>query len=234
MTSSLWGEDFEVKQIDTKAILKKAKEPKKITQVIKSSKVSIEEKIESIKDEVYRILGRYKEIVKCIRTLDEFNAYIDKSIKNGVIAIDTETNNSLDPITCKIMGLCLFTPEEKAVYVPVNHVNRFTGEKLPEQITERDIKVGLERLKENNVKAIWHNGKFDYEVLKCTCGVEMDFYWDTIIGAKLLDENESAALKSQYKSKVDPTADKYDIEHLFQGLPYEIFDPELFSLYGRL
>ena len=234
MTSSLWGEDFEVKQVDPKVILKKAQEPKKITQVIKSSKVSVEEKIESIKNEVYRILGRYKEIVKCIRTLDEFNEYIDKSIKNDVMTIDTETNNSLDPITCKIMGLCLFTPEEKAVYIPVNHINRFTGEKLPDQITEYDIKVGLERLKENKVKTIWHNGKFDYEVLKCTCDTEMDFYWDTLIGAKLLDENESAALKSQYKLKVDPTADKYDIEHLFQGLPYEIFDPELFSLYAAM
>ena len=35
-----------------------------------------------------------------------------------------------------------------------------------------------------------HNGKFDYEVIKCTCGVALHIDWDTMIGAKMLDEKQ--------------------------------------------
>lgn len=235
MPSSLWGSDFEVKSVDPKSIIQKAAEPKKVEKILKSSKIPVSEKIASIKSEVHKILGRYEDVVTCIRDVDTFNAYIEKAIYNGIIAIDTETNNSLDPITCKLMGLCIFTPDEKAAYIPVNHKNRLTDELLPFQVTEEDIRIALEKVKSAGTKTIWHNGKFDYEVLKCTCGIEMDFYWDTLIGAKLLNENDiSASLKSQYKMKVDPTADKYDIEHLFKGLPYEIFEPELFALYAAV
>ena len=58
--------------------------------------------------------------------------------------MDTETNNSLDPITCKLMGLCLYYPGAKQAYIPVNHRNYKTGERLTNQLTEQDIKDGLE------------------------------------------------------------------------------------------
>jgi len=78
-----------------------------------------------------------------------------------------------------------------------------------------------------------HNGKFDYQVLKCTCDIELVPYWDTMIAAKILDENElRASLKEQYIDKIDSSQEKYDIEHLFEGLPYAIFNPELFALYA--
>jgi hypothetical protein len=70
-----------------------------------------------------------------------------------------------------------------------------------------------------------HNGKFDYEVIHCTCDCDLDIYWDTIIGAKLLDENEESNLKYQYISKIDPSIEKYNIEHLFKSIPYEYFSP---------
>ena len=235
MNNSLWGTDFEIKEVNTKEIIKKVNSPKRVEQVLKSQTLSLDDKIKSITAEVYRILGRYKDIVKCIRTEKELNCYVDSIIKNNEVAIDTETNNSLDTINCKIMGGCLYTPDEKAVYVPINHINRYTGERLKDQISEEQFKNALERIKNSNVKTIWHNAKFDYEVILQTCGISMDFYWDTMLGAKILNENDqSASLKYQYKDKVDKSADRYDIEHLFNGLPYEIFSPELFSLYAAI
>lgn len=82
------------------------------------------------------------------------------------------------------------------------------------------------------MQIITHNGKFDYEVLYCTIGWKMPVTWDAMIAARLLNENEKAALKEQYRTKIDPTQEKYDIEHLFKKLEYAIIKPELFALYA--
>ena len=128
------------------------------------------------------------------------------------------------------MGLCIYTPGLKAAYIPVNHIDRLTNEKLLNQITEDQINEQLSRL--DNTKIIFHNATFDIEVIKTTCGIKLKTYWDTLVGAQLLNENELKGLKIQYKLHVDPEQDKYDIEHLFKGLPYEIFEPELFAMYA--
>ena len=241
---SLWGTDFEIQPKENKTkILEKISKPKKVvsetTVKTKTTKQTKKDKevdpysfIPSIQDEVYRILGKYKDNTLVIRDLETFKNYIDISIKNGYIAVDTETNNSLDPLTCKLMGLCIYTPLMKQAYIPVNHVDK-EGNLLDNQITEEQIKEQLLRLISANVKVIMHNGKFDYQVIKCTCGVELVPYWDTMIAAKILDENElRASLKEQYVDKIDSSQEKYDIEHLFEGLPYAIFSPELFALYA--
>ena len=233
--TSLWGEEFEVKEPDKKKILEKVSKPKvqkerTTSQKLKSKVVSIDEKIELIKEDVYKTLGSFKDEVITIRDYDEFKRYIDKSIENGIIAIDTETNNTLNTFDCKLMGLCLYTPGLKAAYIPVNHINRLTNEKLENQITESQIKEQLDRL--SDTKIIFHNASFDIEVIMTTCGVKLKTYWDTQVGSQLLDENELKGLKIQYKIHIDPEQDKYDIEHLFKGLPYEIFDPELFAMYA--
>lgn len=236
MADSLWGEDFVVPATPkvAKTIIKKIKEPKepkvKVERAVKSKKVSIDDKLTLIAENVYKILGRYKDDTEVIKTKEDLISYFDAAIKNGVIALDTETNNSLEPVTCKLMGACLYTPGRKNAYVPVNHINRVTGEKLAWQLTEEDIAEQLLRLKDT--KIVMHNGKFDYEVFKCTCGVALDVYWDSLIGARILNENERAGLKEQYSLKVDPTAEKYSIEHLFEGIEYAVVDPDLFALYA--
>lgn len=232
---SLWGEEFEVKEPDTKKILNKVKKPKvekqrTTEQKLKSKTVSVEDKIALIKEDVNKILGNYKDRVVTIRDYNEFKSYIDRAIDNGIISVDTETNNTLNTFDCKIMGLCIYTPGLKAAYIPVNHVDRLTNEKLLNQITEDQINEQLSRL--DNTKIIFHNATFDIEVIKTTCGIKLKTYWDTLVGAQLLNENELKGLKIQYKLHVDPEQDKYDIEHLFKGLPYEIFEPELFAMYA--
>ena len=232
--NSLWGQEFAVTETkkQAKKIINKIKEPKevKITKQRVSKSTDIKSIISEITTEVYRILGNYKDSTQVIRTKDELAEYIDKAIQNGSIAIDTETNNSLVPLTCKIMGACIYTPGCKNAYIPVNHEDINTKERLDWQLTEKDIAEQFNRL--SNTKIIMHNGKFDYEVIKCTCGIELSVYWDTLIGARILNENELANLKTQYRTKIDPNQEKYDIEHLFKDVPYEILDPELFALYA--
>ena len=98
------------------------------------------------------------------------------------------------------------------------------------QLTEKDIKEEFERLE--GIKILTHNGKFDYKVLHCTIGWDMPIYWDSYCAARLIDENEPAGLKQQYIDKIDPTQEKYSIDHLFEELPYALFDPEIFAYYA--
>lgn len=234
---SLWGEEFTLPEKETKKIINKISKPKEIKNTLKvtfkSKKLTIDDKLSMINENVNQVLGKQKNNILVIRDLDTFKSYIDKVIDFGKVALDTETNNSLDPITCKLMGLCLYVPGEKQVYVPVNHVNKDTNEKLADQLTESEIAEQLKRLVDHKVFIIMHNGKFDYQVIKCTCGVELTIDWDTLIGAKLLDENErSAGLKEQYISKIDPDQEKYSIDHLFEKIDYAVVDPNVFAMYA--
>ena len=239
----LFGSDFEVSLTKSKSEVKKlikklevdSTKPAEINteKLLKSKKLSIHERLTIITEKVIKTLGKQRHNTIVIRSLNDFSNYIDKAIKVGRIAIDTETNNSLDPITCKLMGLCLYVPGEKQAYIPINHVNVDTNELLPNQLTEEDCRTQLQRLLDNNVFIIMHNGKFDYKVIKCTCGIEVAPDWDTMIAAKVLDENEfRAGLKQQYIDKIDPSQEKYDIEGLFENVPYAYVDPEIFALYA--
>ena len=71
---------------------------------------SIQEKLALITENVKKILGKYADNTLVIRTRQQLTEYIDAAIKNEIIAVDTETNNSLVPITCKLMGPCIYTP----------------------------------------------------------------------------------------------------------------------------
>ena len=241
MLDSLWGAEIDsfiesATKKNTKAVLNKIKQPKTETKStekqLKSKVVPLSEKIKLISENVNAVLGKQKNNISVLYDKEQLLNYIDQSIRNGVIAIDTETNNSLDATTCKLMGLCLYTAGQKQVYVPVNHINNDTGERLSNQLTEKDCAEALKKVIESHIEIVMHNGKFDYQVLKCTCGVEVIPTWDTMLGAKIINENELAGLKQQYILHIDKDQEKYSIEHLFEKLPYEVFDPELFAMYA--
>lgn len=233
----LWGSDFEINNKEKNTnLISKIENPKKVKKKTVSKKTSISEQIRDVEAEVKRVLGVYEKDTVVIKTKEELDDYIETSIDNGIIAIDTETNNSLDPLTCKIMGACLYTPNKKNAYVPINHINPYTNERLDWQLTESDLYDSFIKL-DNNCKIITHNGKFDLEVLYCTCGWKMSIYWDTMLGSKMINENGSvgnnrAGLKQLYIDLIDPSIEKYDIEHLFKKLPYAIFEPSIFALYS--
>ena len=236
MIKSLWGEDFDVDaKAETKKVLNKLKKKKKKEVVLDEKALSkknvpIEDKLRIIGENVDRILGVYKENTLVIKTREELSEYIDHAIKNGIIAIDTETNNSLDPLTCVLMGACVYTVGQKNAYIPINH-KALNGNRLYWQLTEKDIYEEFSRLN-GKVEIVTHNGKFDYEVIKCTCGIEVPPKWDTIIGCHLLNEVESRSLKWQYVNKIDKAQEKYSIDELFEDVFYADVDPEIFALYA--
>lgn len=232
---SLWGSEFIIEDSKgkSKEVLKKASSPKKVRteqQILNSKNTSIQTKLDIIYTNVNKILGVYKENTLVIKDKLTLIQYIDKAIENKVIAIDTETNNSLDPLTCKLMGPCIYTPGMKNAYIPINHKNYMTDTRYDWQLTEQDIYEQFSRLN-NDVDIITHNGTFDYEVLYCTTGWKMPIYWDTMIGARILNENERAGLKQQYIEKIDSSIEKYSIDHLFD-IDYSIVNPEIFALYA--
>ena len=201
------------------------------TKILKSKKVSLAEKLALIRVKVLEVLGKQRKNVLVIKDKATFEDYVSKAIEFGRVAVDTETNNSTDPMTCQLMGLCLYYEGGKQAYIPVNHVDPETGERLTWQLTEADCREQLQRFKDAGTFIVMHNGKFDYEVIKCTCDIEIEPDWDTMIGAHTINENEKMGLKPQYISKIDSTQEKYDIEHLFI-VPYKYVDPEIFALYA--
>lgn len=239
MSQSLFGDEFEIQipQVDTKKLIKKIEDAGKseinVEKALKSKKVSLQERLALINENVLRILGKQKQNVLVIKDKETFNDYVAQAINSERIAIDTETNNSLDAITCKLMGLCLYYAGGKQAYIPLNHRDPTTQERLPWQLTEEDCKEQLQKIKEANTFCVFHNYKFDYKVIKCTCDIEVPCHWDTLIASKLIDENEiSAGLKQQYISKIDPSQEKYSIDHLFENVEYADVDPEIFALYA--
>lgn len=200
-------------------------------KVLGAKTLTLEEKLEVIRAKVLEVLGKQRKNVVVIKTKEAFEEYVSNAIKFGRVAVDTETNNSTDPSTCQLMGLCLYYEGGKQAYVPINHVNWRTGERLSWQLTEQDCKEQLQRFKDAGTFIVMHNGKFDYEVIKCTCDIEVVPDWDTMIGAHTINENEKMSLKWQYIDKIDPTQTKYDIESLFI-VPYKYVEPEIFALYA--
>ena len=200
----------------------------------KNSAISstLQDGLKKIKENVLCALGKYQDIILVIRDRNTFNNYISACINTGYISIDTETNNSLDPLTCKLMGLCLYAPGLRPAYIPVNHRNPDTKIKLSNQLAEHDIKEELQKALNANLKVIMHNAKYDYEVLKCTCDISIEPFWDTMIAARLLNETENCGLKYQYSSKIDPTQEEYSIEKLFKKVQYADVEPEIFALYS--
>ena len=192
-----------------------------------------EQELPRIYDEVIRVLGSQKDYIVVLKTKEELHNYITQVISAGVVAVDTETNNSTIPLSCKLVGACLYAPGLKQAYVPINHIDYKTGLRLLEQCSEQDLKVEFQRLIDNNITVVMHNAKFDYSVIKCTCNIDLEAKWDTMVAAHLLNENEkSFGLKQLYIEKINPLQEKYSLEKLFGNVPYEIVDPNIFAYYA--
>jgi len=240
--SSLFGDEFEIKIKEpvVKDLINKTKAKKEAEidpeKLLKSKKTSLLDRLALINENVSKILGKQKHNVLVIKDKQTFENYITEAIKSGRIAIDTETNNSTDPVTCKLMGPCFYYPGGKQAYVPINHRNPETKERLSWQLTEQDCQEQFKRLVDSHNEIIMHNGKFDYEVIKCTCGIEVVPDWDTLIAARLIDENTfkdaAIGLKSLYTKYIDPEQEKYSIDHLFANVTYADVDPDIFALYA--
>lgn len=209
------------KESDAKVLKKSKSQARSAGVTVKSSGGGLPEKIATINAVVQRILGDQADKYRIISAYDELNDYISKAIDNGILSYDTETN-SLDPITCTLAGVCLYTPGEKPAYVPMHHVSYVTGMEIPNQITDNQMAEQLNRFA-TGMKLIFHNAKFDIRVTRNQLNVDLSefLYWDTFIGAALLNENEPKKLKTLWNKYCnDEKGGGDDYESLFDGVPF--------------
>ena len=59
-----------------------------------------------------------------------------------------------------IVGFSLYTPNERACYIPMNHTDYMTNAKVSNQLSKEFCKEQLQRLVDNNVKLIMFNSYF--------------------------------------------------------------------------
>lgn len=203
-------------------LVKKSKSTKKPSPTIKGGG-GLLGIITKIKYAVEHILGKYRYQYIILNTKESISKYFDKCIKNNIISIDTETTG-LDPIVHRIVGLCIYTPNQKAAYVPINHVSYITGEKASGQITEEEVKECLDKLLQSKLDIIMFNAKFDIRVirnqLKCK-----DIYctFDCMLAARLLNENEptNRLKKLHQKYVLNDKEDEFTFDELFNGVSFD-------------
>lgn len=216
-----------------KAIASKIK--KKTAQATTAVKGSgVLGQINQIKAMVEKNLGKFKDDYIVIQDKEVLHDYITHCIKNRVLSIDTETTG-LDPILDDIVGICVYTPDEKAAYIPINHVSYVTGVKVDNQLSTDVILEEFERLNESDCDSIMFNAKFDIRVLRNQIGWK-DAYctWDCYLAAKLLNENEeSHGLKALHKKYIlNGEGDAFSFDALFKGITADKIPINSFYLYA--
>ena len=183
---------------------------------------------------VEKNLGQFKDDYVVIRTEEDLDVYFQHCILNGVVAIDTETTG-LDPILDSIVGLCLYTPNEKAAYVPINHTSYVTGARVDNQLTEEQVARQLEIMLAEHPFIHMFNAKFDMRVIRNQLGVK-DIYcnWDAYLAARLMNENEEHnGLKALHKKYVlNGQGDAFSFDALFKGVPADKIPINTFYLYA--
>lgn len=200
-----------------------SKTAKKTSKPVMKAGGSLLDQISDMTALVNEKLGKYKDKYECIRDNMQLHDYITSCILNGKCSLDTETTG-LNPMLDDIVGFSLYTPGEKAVYIPINHIDYITNAPVSNQIDKSIVKEELERLADNDVKLIMFNAKFDIRVLRHQIGVYLKAWWDGYIAQKLLNENEPEnGLKALHKKYVlKNTADAFSFSDLFDKVPFNM------------
>lgn len=212
------------KQIASKTKAKKQSMP---TTVRGSGLLS---KITQIQDTVNKYLGKYIDEYEIINTSERLAEYIKNANDADIIAIDTETTG-LDPMLDKIVGLCLYAPNEKPAYVPINHVSYITNDRVDGQMIESQVSAELKKL---TAKVIMFNAKFDIRVIRNQLGVYLTCWWDCYLASRLMNENEPhkglKALHSKYVLR--GKEDEFSFDALFKGVSADKVPIRTFYLYA--
>lgn len=203
-------------------------------QVAKVVPKSISGKVQLAKEMSKEVFADKLDRLELLDNENKIREYVDCAITNGIIAVDTETNG-LDRIDGKIAGVCLYTPGQKGVYIPVRHESFMTGIELKTNVSKEFMKDQFERMNKSNIKYVLHNAKFDMHILWWMLGVKIIPYWDTLIGSMLLNENEPHGLKQLYKKYVDNSDEDSKVasfNSLFKGIEFNKVPPDVAYMYA--
>ena len=200
-----------------KDIIKKSKETKTRTS-IKGGGNNIASLIQNMTDIANAKLAHHKDDYILIRDIDTLRQYINEARMNGECAVDTETTG-LNPLLVDIVGVCLYTPGYKAAYIPINHKSYITNARTSNQLNEKTV---ANILKQFQGKWIFHNAKYDIRVMRKTLGIDLKPYWDTMLAACCIDEEESHRLKDLHLKYCDSTdTESLTFDKLFGGVQFD-------------
>ena len=203
-------------------------------QVAKVVPKSISGKVQLAKEMSKEVFADKLDRLELLDNENKIREYVDCAITNGIVAVDTETNG-LDRIDGKIAGVCLYTPGQKGVYIPVRHESFMTGIELKTNVSKEFMKDQFERMNKSNIKYVLHNAKFDMHILWWMLGIKIIPYWDTQIGSQLLNENEPHKLKVLYKKYVDNSDENSKVasfNSLFKGIEFNKVPPDVAYMYA--
>lgn len=199
-----------------KDIIKKSKTVTQKT-VIKGGGGNLASRITSMVEMANAKLAHHKDDYILIRTEDELSQYMKMATEKGECAIDTETTG-LNPMLVDIVGICLYTPGCKAAYIPINHKSYVTNVRTQNQL---DCDVVAPYISNYEGNWIFHNAKYDIRVLRHTMGVYITPYWDTMMGAYCIDEEESHKLKDLHLKYCESTdTESLTFGKLFEDIPF--------------
>ena len=219
---------------DKKALEILSKKKNKKTPVATVVPKTIKQKVEYAKDLSLQVFGNKLDKIELVTDPNRIEEYLHNTLKNGILAVDTETNG-LDRIDGKIAGICLYTPGEKGIYIPIGHVSYMTNQPLKDNVPCETMENFFKVCNEHNVKYILHNAKFDMHILYWMIGVKIVPYWDTLIAGQLLNENEPHGLKVLYQKycvRADEEQQVAKFNTLFNGIEFNSIPPSVGYMYA--
>lgn len=170
-----------------------------------------------------------------VTSKERLRIFMENAKKNDLLSWDMETTG-LDVFNDVPVGICMYTPNEKAIYVPMNHTDE-NNHRHVNQLTEEEVSEIVIPFLESGLKSITHNGKFDGKVLHFHWGLDprkVRWYFDTIIGGHLLNENEPHGLKPLYNKYIlKGQGSDEDFGDMFgREVPFNYVPMEVATVYG--
>lgn len=102
---------------------------------------------------------------ECVQSIERLEHWIERARAARLVAVDTETS-SLDCMQCDLVGISLALGPNDACYIPLRHGGSDMFADKPEQI---EVSAALDALRpllsEDAVLKVFHNGKYDLNVL---------------------------------------------------------------------
>lgn len=209
------------KEIDIVSVVNKATALEEYKPKIKLTGTSLMDRLSAISKTVKENLSGLEGTYLIINNDDDWLEYCRNAIKDEYIAIDTETMGLSLKDQKGLVGLCIKSLNQKPAYVPVGHLSVITEDLAPNQLSRKSIKAGLDILVKGNANLIFHNGYYDRVVLYFITGYILPCYWDTLVAACMLNENESHSLKYLYDKYVAKGKNGvHKFNDLFEGIPF--------------
>lgn len=202
-----------------KSIINKSKTITNRTS-IKSGGNNLAAQIQSIVAIANQKLAVHKDDYILIREPDQLYEYMKEMKQVGEGALDTETTG-LNPLLVDIVGGCIYTPGQKAAYIPINHKSYITGVRTKEQMNEETVSKIMKEF-HKDIRWIFHNAKYDIRVCRKTLGIDFKPYWDTMLAAYCIDEEESHRLKDLHLKYCDSKdTESLTFDSLFNGITFD-------------